>query len=142
VALALILVFVMIEQRSPSPLVPFRIFRLRTLTGANVIGLLIGAALFSMFFFLSRCIQEVLRYSPLKTGLSYLPPALVIIVSASLASVLVTKLGFKPVLIAGLVFVTTGLLWFTQLPVDCVYLSHIVIPMVLSALGLGFATCR
>jgi MFS family permease len=55
------------------------------------------------------------------------------------ASVLVTKLGFKPVLIAGLVLVTIGLLWFTQLPVDGVYLSDVVIPMVLSALGLGFA---
>ena len=61
---------------------PFRIFRLRTLTGANVIGLLLGAALFSMFFFLSRYMQEVLRYDALKTGLSYLPLALVIIVSA------------------------------------------------------------
>jgi EmrB/QacA subfamily drug resistance transporter len=139
VALALILVFVMIERRSPSPLVPFRIFRLRTLTGANVIGLLIGAALFSMFFFLSRYMQEVLRYSPLKTGLSYLPLALMIIVSAGVASVLVTKLGFKPVLIAGLMLVTIGLLWFTQLPVHGVYLSDIVIPMVISALGLGFA---
>ena len=60
--------FVVIESRSVAPLVPFRIFRLRTLTGANVIGLLIGAALFSMFFFLSRYMQEVLGYDALKTG--------------------------------------------------------------------------
>jgi len=139
VALALIVVFVAIERRSVAPLVPFRIFRLRTLTGANVIGLLLGASLFSMFFFLSRYMQEVLRYDALKTGLSYLPLALVIIVSAGLASVLVTKLGFKPVLIAGLVLVTVGLLWFTQLPVDGVYLSDIVAPMVIAAFGLGFA---
>ncbi len=139
ISLALILVFVMIERRSVAPLVPFRIFRLRTLTGANVISVLIGAALFSMFFFLSRYMQEVLQYSPLKTGLSYLPLALVIIVSAGGASVLVTKLGFKPVLIAGLVLVLIGLLWFTQLPVDGVYLSDIVAPMVISAVGLGFA---
>ena len=139
VSLALILVFIAIERRSVAPLVPFSIFRKRTLTGANVIGLLIGASLFSMFFFLSRYMQEVLRYDALKTGLSYLPLALVIIVSAGAASVLVTRLGFKPVLIAGLVLITIGLLWFTQLPVDGVYLSDIIAPMVVAAAGLGFA---
>jgi predicted MFS family arabinose efflux permease len=138
-SLALIVVFVAIERRSVKPLVPFRIFQLRTLTGANVIGLLIGAALFSMFFFLSRYMQEVLRYDALKTGLSYLPLALVIIVSAGVASVLVTKLGFKPVLIAGMVMVTVGLLWFTQLPSDGVYLKNIIAPMIIAAAGLGFA---
>ena len=139
VSLALILVFIAIERRSVAPLVPFSIFRKRTLTGANVIGLLIGASLFSMFFFLSRYMQEVLRYDALKTGLSYLPLALVIIVSAGAASVLVTRLGFKPVLVAGLVLITIGLLWFTQLPVDGVYLSDIIAPMVVAAAGLGFA---
>jgi EmrB/QacA subfamily drug resistance transporter len=139
VSLALIVVFVGIERRSVAPLVPFRIFRMRTLTGANVIGLLVGAALFSMFFFLSRYMQEVLGYDPLKTGLSYLPLALVIIVSAGVASQLVTKLGFKPVLVTGLVLIAAGLLWFTRLPVDGVYLSDIVGPMVLAAGGLGFA---
>ena len=139
VSLALILVFIAIERRSVAPLVPFSIFRKRTLTGANVIGLLIGASLFSMFFFLTRYMQEVLRYDALKTGLSYLPLALVIIVSAGTASVLVTRLGFKPVLVAGLVLITIGLLWFTQLPVDGVYLSDIIAPMVVAAAGLGFA---
>ncbi|MEJ7797585.1 MAG: MFS transporter [Solirubrobacteraceae bacterium] len=139
ISLALIAVFVTIERRSVAPLVPFRIFRMRTLTGANVIGLLIGASLFSMFFFLSRYMQEVLQYDALKTGLSYLPLALVIIVSAGGASVLVTKLGFKPVLVVGLVLIAIGLLWFTQLPVDGVYLSDIVAPMIIAAAGLGFA---
>ncbi len=139
VSLALILVFVAIERQSVAPLVPFRIFRLRTLTGANVIGLLIGAALFSMFFFLSLYMQKVLGYDALKTGLSYLPLALIIIVSAGAASVLVTKVGFKPILTAGMVLITIGLLWFTQLPVDGVYLNDIVAPMVISAAGLGFA---
>ena len=139
VSAALLLVFVVIERRSAAPLVPFRIFRLRTLTGANVIGLLLGASLFSMFFFLSLYMQNVLGYDALKTGLSYLPLALVIIVSAGIASQLVTKVGFKPVLIAGLVLVTLGLLWFTQLPTDGIYLEHILAPMILAAFGLGFA---
>ncbi len=139
IAIALILIFVVIELRSLAPLVPFRIFGLRTLSGANIVGLLIGASLFSMFFLLSRYMQEVLQYSPLKTGLSYLPLALVIIASAGGASVLVTKLGFKPVLVAGMALVTIGLLWFTQLPVDGVYLSDILAPMIIAAAGLGFA---
>ncbi|MBA3747536.1 MAG: MFS transporter [Solirubrobacterales bacterium] len=139
VAFALLVIFVGIELRSKDPLMPFGIFRLRTLTGANVVGLLVGAALFAMFFFLSRYMQDVLGYSAVRAGLSYLPLALAIIVSAGVASVLVTKLGFRPVLLAGLVFVTIGLLWFAQVPEDGVYLSDLLAPMVISAVGLGFA---
>src|SRR5918992_1593368 len=101
---ALMAAFVAIEQRSEAPLVPFRIFRMRTLTGANIIGLLIGASLFSMFFFISLYMQQVLGYSAIKAGLSYLPLALMIIVAAGIASQLVTRVGFKPVLTAGMAF--------------------------------------
>jgi EmrB/QacA subfamily drug resistance transporter len=136
---ALIGVFVVTELRSRAPLMPFRIFRSPTLTGANIVGLLVGAALFAMFFFLSRYMQEVLGYDALKAGLSYLPLALAIIVSAGLASQLVTKLGFKPVLVFGLALVTIALLWFAQLPVDGEYVADLLGPMVIAALGLGFA---
>jgi EmrB/QacA subfamily drug resistance transporter len=136
---ALLAVFVVTELRSRAPLMPFRIFRLRTLTGANVVGLLLGASLFAMFFFLSRYMQQVLGYDALKAGLSYLPLALAIIASAGVASQLVTKLGFKPVLVAGLVLVTIGLLWFSQVPVDGSYVGDLLGPMVLAAIGLGFA---
>jgi EmrB/QacA subfamily drug resistance transporter len=138
-AAALLAAFVTTELRSRAPLVPFRIFRLRTLTGANVIGLLIGASIFAMFFFLSRYMQQVLGYDALKAGLSYLPLALVIIVSAGVASQLVTKLGFKPVLVAGMALVTVALLWFAQVPVDGSYVSDLLAPMVIAAVGLGFA---
>jgi EmrB/QacA subfamily drug resistance transporter len=139
IALALIVSFVVIERRSRDPLMPFRIFRMRTLTGANIVGLLVGASLFAMFFFLSRYMQEVLGYSALKAGLSYLPLALAIIASAGIASVLVTRLGFKKVLLAGLGLVTVALLWFAQVPVDGSYVSHLLGPMVVAAVGLGFA---
>jgi len=139
IAVVLLVAFVFIELRSKDPLMPFGIFRLRTLSGANIVGLLVGAALFAMFFFLSRYMQEVLGYSALKAGLSYLPLALAIIFSAGAASVLVTKLGFKPVLLAGLGLISIGLLWFAQLPVDGRYLADLVVPMVISAMGLGFA---
>ncbi len=139
VSAAFIAVFVVTELRSRAPLMPFRIFRLPTLTGANIVGLLVGASLFAMFFFLSRYMQEVLGYDALKAGLSYLPLALFIIVSAGGASVLVTKLGFKPVLVAGLVLVTIALLWFSRVPVDGTYAGDLLGPMILAAVGLGFA---
>jgi EmrB/QacA subfamily drug resistance transporter len=138
-SVVLIAVFVMTELRSTHPLVPFRIFRSRTLAGADVTGLLIGASLFSMFFFISLYMQQVLGYDALKAGLSYLPLALTIIVSAGIASQLVTRLGFKPVLITGLVFVTAGLVWFAQVPVNGTFLGDILGPSLLAAVGLGLA---
>jgi EmrB/QacA subfamily drug resistance transporter len=138
-SLGLIVAFVFIELRSRDPLMPFGIFRLRTLTGANIVGLLIGASLFAMFFFLSRYMQQVLGYSALKAGLSYLPLAIAIIIAAGIASQLVTKLGFKPILIAGLALIAIALLWFSQVPVEGDYVTHLVGPMVIAAVGLGFA---
>jgi EmrB/QacA subfamily drug resistance transporter len=136
---ALLAAFVAIELRSRAPLVPFRIFRLRTLTGANAVGLLVGASLFSMFFFISLYMQQVLGYSPIKSGFSYLPLALTIIVSAGIASQLVTRIGFKPVLLAGMAFVAAGLLWFSQVSVDGSFLSDVLGPSLLAAVGLGFS---
>ena len=118
---------------------PFRIFRIRTLTGANVVGLLIGASLFSMFFFISLYMQQVLGYSAIKAGLSYLPLALSIIISAGIASQLVTRIGYKPVLAAGMVFIAAGLIWFSQVSVGGSYLGDILFPSLLAAVGLGFA---
>ena len=114
VSLALLAAFVAIELRTRHPLVPFSIFRQRTLRGANVVGLLLGMSLFSMFFFISLYMQQVLGYEPLKAGLAYLPLALTIIVSAGAASALVTRIGFKPTLIAGMLFIAAGLVWFAQ----------------------------
>ncbi|HKF81620.1 MAG TPA: MFS transporter, partial [Solirubrobacterales bacterium] len=104
-AAILLVAFVAIERRSKAPLVPFSIFRLRTITGANVVGILVGASLFSMFFFISLYMQQVLGYSAIKAGLSYLPLAVSIILSAGIASSLVTKVGFKPILAAGMVLI-------------------------------------
>ena len=138
-SVVLLAVFLAVERRTGHPLMPFSIFRLRTLRGANVVGLLIGMALFSMFFFLSLYMQQVLGYDALKTGLAYLPLALSIIVSAGLASALVTRLGFKPTLIAGLVLIAGGLIWFGQVSPDGTYVGDVLFPSLLAAVGLGFA---
>jgi EmrB/QacA subfamily drug resistance transporter len=136
---ALLAVFVAIELRSQAPLVPFRIFRLRTLTGANVVGLLVGGSLFSMFFFITLYMQQVLGYSAIKAGLSYLPLALMIIVASGIASQLVTRIGFKPVLIAGMAFIAVALVWFSQVSVGGDFVTDILGPSLVAATGLGFA---
>jgi EmrB/QacA subfamily drug resistance transporter len=138
-SLLLFAAFVVIELRSRNPLVPFSIFRIRTLTGANVVGILVGASLFSMFFFISLYMQQVLGYSAIHAGLSYFPLALTIMISAGIASTLVTKAGYKPVLVAGLVFIVAGLLWFSQVSVGGGFLTDILGPSLLAAAGLGFA---
>ena len=138
-AVVLIAAFVVIERRAPAPLVSFRIFRIRTLTGANVVGLLIGASLLSMFYFISLYMQQVLGYSAIHAGLSYLPLALSIIVASGVASQLVTKVGSKAVLAAGMVLIAAGLVWFSQISADGSFTSDILGPSLLAAVGLGFA---
>ena len=139
-ALVLLAAFVIIELRERHPLMPFSIFRLRTLRGANVVGLLVGMSLLSMFFFLSLYLQNVLHYSPIKTGLSYLPLAVGIILASGAASALVTRIGFKPVLIAGMLLIAGALIWFSRLPTSGgSYVADVLGPSLLAAGGLGFA---
>ena len=137
---ALIGAFYFIERRSKAPLMPFPgIFRIRTITGINVSAVLIAAALFSMFFFISLYMQQVLGYSALEAGLAYLPLAGGIIVAAGGSAPLVTRFGFKPVLVTGLLVTAAGLLWFTQVDVGGSYVSDLLGPMMLAAVGLGLA---
>jgi EmrB/QacA subfamily drug resistance transporter len=138
-ALVLLGVFVVIERTRRAPLMPFSIFRLRTLRGADIVALLIGMSLFSMFFFISLYMQQVLGFSALKTGLSYLPLAVGIILAAGAASVLTTRFGFKPVLLAGLLFVAAGLLWFSQVSAHGSFASDVLGPSLLAAVGLGLS---
>jgi EmrB/QacA subfamily drug resistance transporter len=138
VAVVLLGSFVFVELRSAAPLVPFRIFRLRTLTGANVVGILLGASLFSMFFFISLYMQQVLGYSPIHAGLSYLPLAVTIIIAAGLGGQLVTRFGFKAILASGMLLIAVGLLWFSRVSVGGGFLTDILGPSLLAAAGLGF----
>jgi len=138
-AVVLFAAFVAIELRSRKPLVPFSIFRIRTLTGANVVGILVGASLFSMFFFISLYMQQVLGYSAIHAGLSYLPLAVTISLAAGVASQLVTTLGYKTVLAAGLLFIVAGLLWFSRVSVGGGFTTDILGPSLLAAIGLGFS---
>jgi EmrB/QacA subfamily drug resistance transporter len=135
----LLAAFVAVERRATSPLLPFSIFRLRSLTGANIVGFLLGASIFSMFFLLSLYMQQVLGYSALKAGLAYLLVAGTIIVAAGASQALVTKIGVRTVLAAGMVLTVAGLLWFSQVSVGGSYQVDLVPGFILAGLGLGFS---
>jgi EmrB/QacA subfamily drug resistance transporter len=131
--------FVAWEARTRDPLMPFSIFRLRTLVGANVAGVVLGTVIFSMFLMLTLYMQQVLDYSPLGTGVAYLAVAGTTIVWSAVAANLVTRVGVKPVLVAGMVFLTAGLAYFTQVSVGGSYLGDLLPGFLLIAIGMGFS---
>ncbi|HLM37418.1 MAG TPA: MFS transporter [Gaiellaceae bacterium] len=135
---ALIAAFIVIELRSKAPLLPMRIFRLRTLTGANVTAFLLGTSVFSQFFLGTLYMQQVLHFSAIETGVAYLPLTLTIIVLASLSQNLVTRVGVRRVLPVGLALATAGLLLLTQLPADGHYFFDLFPAFLVSAVGLAF----
>ncbi len=136
---ALLAGFLAWEARASQPLMPFSIFRLPTLVGANVAGLILGTALFAMFLMLTLYMQQVLGYSPLRTGLGYLAVAGTAILWSALAAQLVTRVGVKPVLVAGMSFLTVGLLYFTQVDVGGSYLGDLLPGFLLVSIGMGFS---
>jgi EmrB/QacA subfamily drug resistance transporter len=131
--------FIFIELRSPSPLVRLGIFRRRTLASANVIGLILGTAVFGMFFLLSLYMQQVLGFSALETGFGYLAVALTAVVASGVSQALVTRLGVKIVLAAGMALLAGGLLYFTQISVGGSYLADLLPGFLLIGVGLGFS---
>jgi EmrB/QacA subfamily drug resistance transporter len=138
-AAALLVAFVVIELRTKRPLVPFSIFRLRTLRAADIVGLLIGMSLFSMFFLITLYLQQVLGYDALEAGLAYLPLAVAIVVAAGGTTPLIARVGFKPVLTGSMLLVAVALGWFTQISADGSYLSDVLGPSILAGAGLGGA---
>ena len=138
-AAALIVFFVVWETRTKNPLMPLSIFRIRTLAGANVVALLLGASIFADFFILTQYVQYVLHYSPLKTGITFLATAGTVVVVAGLSQWLCTKIGVKPVLVAGMTLNTAALIWYTQIPVDGNYVHDLLGGYLLFGVGLAFA---
>ncbi len=117
-ALALLALFIFVESRVRSPLIPLRIFRQRTLVGANVVAGLLSAAAASMVFILTLYMQQVLGYSALQTGLAFLPHALAATLAAPVASRLVTSIGVKSTIIVSMITLMVGLLLLTQIPLQ------------------------
>ena len=118
---------------------PFSIFRIRTVAGANVAGLLLGGVVFANFFILTLYVQQVLGYSALKTGITFVATAGSAVLFAGLAQALVTKLGAKPVMAVGFVALIAGMVWYTQIPVHASFWSDLLPGYLLVGFGLPFA---
>jgi EmrB/QacA subfamily drug resistance transporter len=137
-AVALLAVFVAVESRVGSPLMPLGLFRLRNIRVANTVGALMAAAMFGWFFLAALYLQVVLGYSPLEVGLAFLPTTLVMgFESIALSDRLVMRFGIKPPLVVGLTFFAIGLLWFTQAPVDGDFVADVFPGMILMGIGGG-----
>ena len=136
-AAALIAAFVAIEAHSPAPLLPLRIFRLRTLTAANATMMTVGAVAFGQFFLLTLYLQEVLRYSALQTGVAFVTLTVVLIAVTNLAQKLTTRLGARPVLTTGLLLTAAGSALYAQMPGDGHYFWNVVPGLALSGVGLA-----
>jgi EmrB/QacA subfamily drug resistance transporter len=138
-AAALVLAFIAIELRSPSPLLPLRIFRSRTLAAANAAMAIVGAVAFSEFFVLTLYLQDVLHYSAVESGAAFAGFALAVVVVSNLAQVIVGRLGVRPTLTAGLLVSALSLALLTRLPVDGRYFWDLFPAFVLGGAGMGLS---
>ncbi len=134
----LLAVFLVIESRSPHALMPFRVLAQRSRLASYVAMLVVGAGMFAMFYFLSLYIQQVLGYSPVKAGVSFLPFSVGIVVSAQLASWLVNRVDPRWISGTGALIAGSGMYWLTSLTVSSGYLTHLLGPILVISFGLGF----
>ncbi len=135
--LALLVIFVLIESRVAQPLVRLSIFRTRTLRAADITMLIVAGGMFSVFFFASLYVQEVLGFSPLRAGLGFLPLTAAIIISATAAQRLVGPLGIKMTGVIGMLIAAAGLALMTMISVNGSYLTDVLPGLTVMGLGLG-----
>jgi EmrB/QacA subfamily drug resistance transporter len=135
--LALLAAFVVIERRSKAPLVRLSIFRLRTLTVADVVMLLVASGLFSMFFFAQLYVQEIRGYSPLRAGLAFLPITVGIGIGAGIAQQIIRRLGVRAVATGGIAIATVGMVILTRLPVHGSYVGNLLTGLMPMSIGMG-----
>jgi EmrB/QacA subfamily drug resistance transporter len=136
---ALLVGFLVNERRVSDPLMPFHIFRVRTVAGANAVGFLLGAVIFANFFLLTLYVQDVLHYSPLKTGFTFIATAGTAVLAAGAAQALTTKAGAKPIIIIGLALLTGGMIWYSQIPVHGKFASDLLPGYLMVGVGIAFA---
>jgi predicted MFS family arabinose efflux permease len=136
-SVVLLVAFGFIEVRSKHALVPMRVVRDRNRTGAYLIMLCVGTALFGMFFFLTVFVQSVWGYSALGTGIAYLPMITMVMVASGIASQLVSRIGARPLLLAGTAIATGGMFWLSRITENSHYASGLLGPMLVTALGMG-----
>jgi drug resistance transporter, EmrB/QacA subfamily len=138
VSAALLAAFVVVEERTSHPLVPFSIFRNRSVTAANIVAVLIGAVIFSNFFILTLYVQQVLGWSALKTGVTFLATAGTVVIWAGVSQALVTKVGPRPIMTLGLSIIALTVLGYTRLPLHGHYWPDLLPLYLTFALGMAF----
>ncbi len=137
IAAALLATFLVLESRLRHPLIRLSIFRMRSLSGSNIVMLLVSAGMFALFFFASIYVQEVLGYSPIAAGLAFLPVTGGIIVGAGLAQQLIKRYGVRAVGMVGMTLAAAGLLLLSRVPVDGSYAADLLPGLLTMAVGLG-----
>jgi predicted MFS family arabinose efflux permease len=133
----LLAAFAVIEARSRHALLPVRVLRSRDRSGAYLIALCVGTAMFGMFFFLTLFLQDVWGYSALKTGVAYLPIMATVMAMSGAASQLVPRVGARPLLVTGSVIAAGGLFWLSRLNEHSSYAGGMLGPMMVTAAGIG-----
>jgi MFS family permease len=136
---ALLVAFLVIEDRAKEPVLPLSIFRLRTLAGANVAGLALGGSFFAFIFVGTLYMQQVLHYSALQTGLAWLATSLTSVALAGISQALVTRGGAKVVMVIGMTLIGAGVIWATQVPVHGHFLANLAGPLAVTGAGTAFA---
>jgi EmrB/QacA subfamily drug resistance transporter len=137
VAVVLLGAFLLLQLRGKAPLMPLRLFRFRAVTWANVVMLIVGAAFFSMWYFLSLYLQDVLAYGPLRAGLAFLPMGLAIIVGSQVTARIMPRTGARTLLFVGTALVCGGFVWLSQIGADSHYWSAVFGPGVIISFALG-----
>jgi EmrB/QacA subfamily drug resistance transporter len=136
-AAVLLVSFVVVEWRSRHPLMPLRLLANRDRSGAYLMMLALATAMFGIFFFLTIFVQEVLGYSALRSGLAFLPFAAMIVVMSGVASQLISRIGARPLMLAGTTITAIGMFWFSRLTEHSGYLNGLLGPMLVTSVGLG-----
>lgn len=136
-AVVLLAAFVLIESRAKEPITPLRMFADRNRSGSYMIMLSLAAAMFGMFFFIVLFVQNVLDYSPIESGLAFLPVTVAIVTGAGLSQRLLPVLGPKPFMVTGSAITGLGLFWQTLISPDSSYVSGVLGPMLLFGFGMG-----
>jgi EmrB/QacA subfamily drug resistance transporter len=134
---AILAVFAVYELRQRDPLFPFSILRINGLAAADVTQVIAMAGFYSMFFFVTLYMQDVLRFSQIGAGAAYLPATFGVAIAAGVATQLLSRTGTRPVIVAGALLGAGGIFWMSKIPVDGAYLSDILGPLVVMSLGLG-----
>ncbi|MHA6763244.1 MFS transporter [Streptacidiphilus sp. PAMC 29251] len=136
-AVVLLASFLLIESRTAQPITPLKMFRERNRSGSYGIMLCLAAAMFSIFFFVTLFVQDILGYTPLRAGVAFLPISVAIVTAAQISARLQSRFGAKPFLVGGSLLVSAAIAWLTQISTDSGYLSGVLGPTLLFGLGMG-----